>query len=95
MTKSIRTRAAIFTAILTAITPAIVPMVAMADSADSTVEIDTNGDGLLTIQELQAVYPDLTAETFSAVDTNNDGALDDAEMVAAQEAGHMTSPSGT
>lgn len=52
-------------------------------------ELDANGDGLLSVVEVQAVYPDVTAETFSAMDLNADGALDDAEVTAAQEAGVM------
>lgn len=50
---------------------------------------DTNGDGVLTIDEVQAVMPEITTETFNAMDTNADGALDAAEVTAAQEAGLM------
>lgn len=64
---------------------------ALANSAiamsDGVVEIDTNGDGLMTMDEVQAVYPEVTAETFSQIDANGDGAIDDAEMVAGQEQG--------
>lgn len=52
-------------------------------------EMDANGDGVLTIDEVQAIYPDITAETFSAMDVNADGALDEDELVAAQQAGLM------
>ncbi|MGC1495558.1 MAG: hypothetical protein WA790_07105 [Sulfitobacter sp.] len=52
-------------------------------------EVDANGDGLLSVTEVQAVYPDVTAEQFSAMDLNADGALDDAEVQAATEAGVM------
>ncbi|MBD3663460.1 hypothetical protein H9Q16_05970 [Sulfitobacter sp. TSTF-M16] len=52
-------------------------------------ELDANGDGLLSVTEVQAVYPDVTAEQFSAMDLNADGALDDSEVVAAEEAGVM------
>ncbi len=55
--------------------------------SETAVEIDTNGDGLMTVDEVQAVFPEITADTFAAVDTNNDGALDDAEMIAGQEQG--------
>lgn len=48
---------------------------------------DSNGDGLLTITEIQAVLPDVSAELFTAMDLNADGALDAAEIEAAQEAG--------
>ena len=64
---------------------------ALANSAiamsDGVVEINANGDGLMTMDEVQAVYPEITAETFSQIDANGDGALDDAEMVSGQEQG--------
>jgi hypothetical protein len=63
-----------------------VPAFAMGAGA---AELDANGDGLLSVSEVQAVYPDVTAEQFSAMDLNADGALDDTEIVAAQEAGVM------
>lgn len=50
---------------------------------------DTNGDGLLTIDEVQAAMPDVSVDAFNAMDTNADGALDAAEVEAAQEAGLM------
>ena len=59
----------------------------LANSALAAAEIDTNGDGLMTIDEVQAVFPDVSPEAFAEVDTNDDGALDDAEMVAGQEQG--------
>ena len=56
-------------------------------SAFAATEIDANGDGMLTLEEVQTVYPDVTAESFSAMDVNADGSLDEAEAMAAQEAG--------
>ena len=50
---------------------------------------DANGDGVLTIDEVQALYPDVGADGFSAMDLNSDGALDAAEVTAAEEAGLM------
>lgn len=63
-----------------------VPAFAMGAGA---AELDANGDGLLSVSEVQAVYPDVTVEQYSAMDLNADGALDDAEISAAQEAGVM------
>ncbi|MHA6262090.1 EF-hand domain-containing protein [Arenibacterium sp. CAU 1754] len=60
----------------------------------AATELDTNGDGMLTLDEVQAVYPDVTPETFSSMDVNADGALDDDEVVAAQEAGMMPKTEG-
>ena len=71
-------------------------MGALAHSAlaagERVIEIDTNGDGLLSAAEMQAVYPGITAETFARIDTNNDGALDDAEMVDAQKQDLLPAP---
>lgn len=50
-------------------------------------EMDTDQDGLLTLAELQAEYPDLTEATYDAVDANADGAVDDDELAAAWESG--------
>lgn len=52
-------------------------------------EVDANGDGILSVAEVQAVYPEVTAEQFSAMDLNADGSLDNSEIQAAQEAGLM------
>lgn len=67
------------------------PTLALAVTA---AEIDTNGDGLVTIDEAQAVFPDMAVETFTAMDLNADGALDAEEMAAAQEAGLMPATDG-
>ncbi|HKK83928.1 MAG TPA: EF-hand domain-containing protein [Roseovarius sp.] len=63
----------------------------MANSAiamsEGTAQIDTNGDGVMTIDEVQAVFPEVTAEAFAEADADDDGALTDEEMVSAQELG--------
>ncbi|MGJ8618006.1 MAG: hypothetical protein ACSHWS_14285 [Sulfitobacter sp.] len=69
-----------------AVSALCLPAYAMGSGA---AEVDANGDGLLSITEVQAVYPDVTAEQFSAMDLNADGSLDDAEVQAATEAGVM------
>jgi hypothetical protein len=53
--------------------------------------MDTDGDGLVTLVELQTAYPDITEDTFVAMDTDADGALSDAEITAATEAGMLPS----
>ncbi len=65
-----------------------------AFAAGSLTDMDTNGDGLLTVEEVQAVYPEMTAEQFSQIDVNADGAIDDAELGAAQEAGLIPASDG-
>jgi hypothetical protein len=55
---------------------------------------DTDGSGNWSLAELQTVYPDLTAETFTAVDTNADSAVDQAELAAALADGVLPAASG-
>jgi len=62
------------------------PALAMGEAV---VELDTNGDGMLSIEEVQAVYPDVSDATFAEADVNADGLLDEAEVTAAQENGLM------
>lgn len=69
-------------------------MLGTALIAATAEEIDTNGDGVLTIDEVLAVYPDLTSDSFTAMDLNADGALDAEEVAAAQEAGLMPASEG-
>ena len=44
--------------------------------------IDTDGDGVITLSEAQAVAPELTEDEFSAYDVNADGGLDQGEFEA-------------
>lgn len=69
-----------------AATALCMPAFAMGQTA---VQADTNEDGLLSLTEVQAVYPDMTEEMFATADLNGDGSLEDAEVKAAQEAGLM------
>ncbi|WP_255449565.1 hypothetical protein [Shimia ponticola] len=71
---------------LTALAAAIgLTATAYAMTMDETV--DANGDGVYSLEELQAVLPDLTEDTFIVVDTNEDGLIDEAEFAVASEAG--------
>ena len=66
----------------------------LAAPAWAATALDTDGDGQVTLEEVQAQYPDITEETFTAMDANADGALDDSEIVAAQNAGVMPDAQG-
>ena len=76
-----------FVLTLAALVTAISPALAMSDSA---VEVDTNGDGVLSLEEVQAVWPSVTTEDFETMDANADGSLDDTEIKTAEEAGMMS-----
>lgn len=69
---------------LATLTSAIVLTAATAAFAEG---LDADGDGMVTIEETVAMYPDVTPEAFSEADANDDGALDAEELAAAQEAG--------
>ncbi|THH38903.1 hypothetical protein E4Z66_04920 [Aliishimia ponticola] len=61
--------------------------------SDAAVSADKNGDGMLTIDEIQAAFPDVSTDTFTTIDANADGLLDEAEISAAEEAGIL--PTGS
>lgn len=55
---------------------------------------DADGSGNWSLAELQVAYPDLTAETFTAVDADADGAVDHAELAAALADGVLPASGG-
>jgi len=68
---------------------------ALATSAGAmTADVDTDGDGLASMAELQVIYPDLTEELFQEIDADADGFVNDEEMVAAVDAELIADPKG-
>jgi len=65
---------------------------AMAQGVDAA--LDTNGDGMMSFPELQAGYPDLTEEAFTAMDQTGDGLLDVVEVSDAINAGLIAANDG-
>ncbi len=53
--------------------------------------MDTDGDGLISLAELQFAYPEMTQEIFAAIDADGSGALDELELSVAMEAGILPS----
>jgi hypothetical protein len=53
---------------------------------------DSDGSGTWSLVELQAVFTDLTEETFTSMDTSADGAIDATELQAAVDGGVITPP---
>ena len=53
---------------------------------------DTDGNGSWSLVELQAVWTDLTEDTFKAVDTTADGNVDATELQAALDGGVIKAP---
>ncbi|WP_147105789.1 hypothetical protein [Tateyamaria sp. syn59] len=73
-------------AFLTCVAALSLPTFALAEISP---DLDTDADGVLTIDEVQASFPEVTSDGFSAMDLNADGVLDEDEVDAAQEAGLM------
>ncbi|MEM1302471.1 MAG: hypothetical protein AAGH17_07805 [Pseudomonadota bacterium] len=66
---------------------AAVALTATAYAMTVEPEADLNGDGVYSLDEMQALLPDLTEDTFVVVDTNEDGLIDADELAVATEAG--------
>lgn len=64
-------------------------IVTLAGASFAAALIDNNGDGILTLDEVKAAFPEIKAEEFSIMDVNSDGVLDTSEVSAAQDAGLM------
>lgn len=56
--------------------------------------IDTDGNGAYSLQELQAVSPDLTEEMFNSYDISANGLLDSDEVAALVNAGLLPTKDG-
>ncbi|NKX45800.1 hypothetical protein [Roseicyclus persicicus] len=52
--------------------------------------LDTDGDGLISLAEIQVAMPGMTEAEFLALDSTGDGLLDADELAAAAEAGLIT-----
>jgi len=59
----------------------------MSGAALAATEIDADGDGVFSYDEMVAAFPEMTEETYIAVDANADGMVDTEELAAAQEVG--------
>jgi hypothetical protein len=59
---------------------------ALAANAQTTVS-DTDGNGVYSIEEMTAAYPDMDAALFGQIDVDGSGAIDADELQAAREGG--------
>lgn len=57
---------------------------ALAQAPLAFADVDSNGDGLLSFNELQAVWPDLTQAEFNRADTDGTGGLTIDQLSALQ-----------
>ncbi|WP_172298671.1 EF-hand domain-containing protein [Pseudoruegeria sp. HB172150] len=73
---------------------AVLAATASISSALTLEQIDVNGDGSLTLAELQSVHPGVTDEVFTAADTDADGLINGDELASAQELGLIPADQG-
>ncbi|MFZ7094150.1 EF-hand domain-containing protein [Primorskyibacter sp. 2E233] len=70
--------------LLTAITLVAALPAGMALAQDA---LDTSGDGMVSVEEIQAVYPEVSTDIFLEIDVDGDGLLSAEELAAARDAG--------
>jgi Ca2+-binding EF-hand superfamily protein len=68
------------------------PMAAMA--ADY-MAADNNQDGMLSLEEVQTILPEMTTDTFMEVDADGDGLINADELTVAQTEGLMPEADST
>lgn len=65
-----------------------------ATAAFATSDLDADGDGILTMEEMTAVYPDFTEAQFADADTDGDGMINVDELAAARSLGIIPADQG-
>lgn len=74
--------------------PAALAAMLASPAIAQSAAIDVNGDGMYSLPELQAVMPEMTEDTFTALDTSGDGLLDPDEIAVGVEAGVLPASDG-
>lgn len=64
----------------------LITLPAAAFAADY-VAADGNGDGMLSLDEIQAILPEVTTDIFITMDADGDGLLNADELAVAQTEG--------
>lgn len=59
-----------------------------------SAEIDTDGDGMASLAELQAMYPEVTEDFFIEMDADEDGLINDEELLVAIGAEFLPASAG-
>ena len=65
-----------------------------AAAAFAMTNLDADGDGALTMEEMTAVYPDFTEAQFSDADADGDGLINEEELAAARSIGIIPADQG-
>ena len=73
MTNAMKLKSALFATLFAGVSG-----VAMAQAVEFAT-VDTDSDGMLSMEEVKTLLPDLTDEQLIIADANGDGMLDEAE----------------
>ncbi|WP_052951648.1 hypothetical protein [Devosia soli] len=68
---------------------------ALAQTALTFADVDSDGDGRLSYEELQVVWPDLTAEEFANADIEGAGSVTPEQLSVLQPAAAPAAPQAT
>ena len=65
-----------------------------AAGAFAMTNLDSDGDSMLTMEEMTAAYPTFTEAQFSDADTDSDGMINEDELAAARAIGIIPADQG-
>ena len=74
--------------VLLTLAGASLPVLAVAMGADA------DGNGVLSMEEVKVMYPEITESVFAEIDADADGAVSEAEYNAAVKSGLLPSTDG-
>lgn len=60
-------------------------MATTAAHAAELAEVDKDGNGMVTMEEAKAMWPDMNADAFSGADADGDGSLNAAEFATLKQ----------
>lgn len=68
-------------------------LLVLSNAAFAMSDSDANGDKMITLEELQAAYPEVSEDMFNEADSDQDGVLTTVELADAIAAGVLPKPS--
>ena len=69
-------------------------ILATSAAAFAMTDLDTDGDSMLSMDEMLAAYPEFTEAQFTDADTDGDGMINEEELAAARSVGIIPADQG-
>lgn len=73
---------------------AIAALAAFPVLAQSFGDVDADGDGMASYEEVSSKFPNVTEDDFAGMDADGNGGLDGAEMAEAMDKGSIAIDDG-